>query len=57
MKRIVATLTTLFFFTISTEAELLKKVFGNQDSGLQKKASQLLGGNKSGGGLSQQDIA
>lgn len=57
MKRILATLTTLFFFTISTEAQLLKKVLGNQDSGLQKKASQLLGGNKSGSGLSQQDIA
>ncbi|HCT22823.1 MAG TPA: hypothetical protein DIW54_05610, partial [Chitinophagaceae bacterium] len=57
MKQLLCTATALFILITSSDAQLFKKVLGNQDSGLQKKASQLLGGNKSGGSLSQQDIA
>lgn len=60
MKQIVATLSTLFFFTINSEAQLLKKVLGNKDSGITQKESQLLNkviSKPTTTGLSQQDIA
>lgn len=57
MKQVTVILSAFFLLGMHADAQLLKKVLGNKDSGLQKKASQLLGGNKSGSGLSQQDIA